>query len=115
MSLADFHAAMEENDHEMTKEAEGLEKLAAEEDAAGRIMARGFMDEMNKIAELDKEAGPIDWVRKKLGIDQPATPKAVDTLKAGGAALKAAKKGTPATAGSGQPGLLAENVYGSRR
>lgn len=43
MSLVDFLGSMEEQEEEMAK-------LAAEEDAAGRIMARGFMDELNKLA-----------------------------------------------------------------
>ena len=44
MSLVDLLNEMEEQDEEMSK-------IAAEEDAAGRIMARGFVDELNKIAE----------------------------------------------------------------
>ena len=43
MSLVDFLDSMEEQEEEMMK-------VAAEEDAAGRIMARGFMDELNKLA-----------------------------------------------------------------
>lgn len=50
MSLVDIHAQISEQDVELEKQAAAeLEKLA-EEDAAGRIMARGFWDEMNKIA-----------------------------------------------------------------
>ena len=40
----------------MEKEAAELEKLAAEEEAAGRITARGFMDELHKMAEA-KDVG----------------------------------------------------------
>lgn len=57
MSLVDFLNQMEESEAE-------FEKQAAEEEAAGRIMARGFMD------ELDKIAGPIDWLKRKFGFGQ---------------------------------------------
>ena len=50
MSLVDVLEQLESVDEEMEKEASELEKIAAEEDAAGRIMARGFMDELNKLA-----------------------------------------------------------------
>ncbi|MHC4644911.1 MAG: hypothetical protein ACYTBJ_05385 [Planctomycetota bacterium] len=36
-------------------EEEAIEKVAAEYDAAGRIMARGFYDELNKLAEGSRE------------------------------------------------------------
>jgi hypothetical protein len=51
MSLVDVLGQLEAVDTEMEKEAEEHEKLAAEEEAAGRIMARGFMDELNKLAQ----------------------------------------------------------------
>lgn len=44
MSLVDVLSQLEQADEEMSK-------LAAEEEAAGRIMARGFVDELNKLAE----------------------------------------------------------------
>ena len=37
-------------DEELEKQAGELIKQAEEEDAAGRIMARGFADELNKLA-----------------------------------------------------------------
>jgi len=52
MSLANFLNELEAQDEEMNKEAEKMNKLAAEEEAAGRIMARGFVDELNKLAEV---------------------------------------------------------------
>ena len=58
MSLADLYAVMEQTDQEMVKEAEEFEKIAAEEEAAGRIMARGFMDELNKLGE-DMKFKPV--------------------------------------------------------
>lgn len=51
MSLVDFLDQLEAADEEMQKEASEYEKLAAEEEAAGRIMARGFMDELDKLAQ----------------------------------------------------------------
>jgi hypothetical protein len=51
MELTQIHEMIVEADAgEMAKVAVALEKVA-EEDAAGRIMARGFMDELNKLAE----------------------------------------------------------------
>lgn len=50
MSLVDVLNQLEVADEELHKEAAEQEKLAAEEEAAGRIMARGFMDELNKLA-----------------------------------------------------------------
>ena len=38
-------------DAELHKQAAELAKTAEEEDAAGRIMARGFVDEMQKLAQ----------------------------------------------------------------
>lgn len=37
-------------DQELEKQAGEMLKIAEEEDAAGRIMARGFADELNKLA-----------------------------------------------------------------
>ena len=50
MSLVSLMAELESHDEEMSKEAQEHMKLEAEEDAAGRIMARGFMDELDKLA-----------------------------------------------------------------
>lgn len=51
MSLVDIYDVMSGQDVELEKAAaEEFAKLA-EEDAAGRIMARGFMDELDKLAE----------------------------------------------------------------
>lgn len=76
MSLAEFLNEMEAYDDEMNKEAAELEKMAAEEEAAGRIMARGFMDELNKLAQ-DMKFKPevIQQTRtNKGGIQQPKKP-----------------------------------------
>ena len=51
MSLADYL-------DQLDAEQDDFEKIAAEEDAAGRIMARGFMDELDKLAQPKHQAGP---------------------------------------------------------
>lgn len=84
MSLADLYAVMESQDYEMQKEASEMEKLAAEEDAAGRITARGFMDELNKLAE-GMALPPASQPAKK-----PAPPVQKTPGQQGAAAGKAA-------------------------
>lgn len=50
-NLTDIHQQLSANDQVyLEKQAEAI-KIAEEEDAAGRIMARGFADELNKLAE----------------------------------------------------------------
>ena len=50
-SLTDlYNEAIVPMDVELEKQATEMVKQAEEEDAAGRIMARGFADELNKIA-----------------------------------------------------------------
>lgn len=48
-SLTEILEKLAEKDTELEKQAEEMHKLAEEEDAAGRIMARGFADELNNI------------------------------------------------------------------
>jgi hypothetical protein len=62
MSLADYLEELESSQEEMTKQA-------AEEEAAGRIMARGFMDELNKLAAL-----PAEKPRVKIKPESIVTP-----------------------------------------
>jgi hypothetical protein len=53
MSLADMYekiAAADQDVEEQHDELSEIEKVASEYDAAGRIMARGFQDELNKLA-----------------------------------------------------------------
>ncbi len=57
MGLAELHRELEAADGEIQEyvkqasdEEVGIEKLAAEYDAAGRIMARGFYDEFLTLA-----------------------------------------------------------------
>jgi len=49
-----YNEAIVPLDAELEKQAAELIKQAEEEDAAGRIMARGFADELNKLAETPK-------------------------------------------------------------
>jgi len=54
MSLAEMYekiASMDQDVEEQYEELNDVEKTAQEYDAAGRIMARGFMDELDKLAQ----------------------------------------------------------------
>ena len=51
MSLTDLYNEMTTIDKQMEKEAEEMYKISAEEEAAGRFVARGFIDEINKLAQ----------------------------------------------------------------
>ena len=50
MGLTELYNQIADSDEEFQKEAAELDKLAAEEEAAGRITARGFMDELMKLS-----------------------------------------------------------------
>lgn len=50
-SLTDVYNEVASKDADLEKQAAELVKQAEEEDAAGRIMARGFADELAKLAE----------------------------------------------------------------
>ena len=88
MSLADMYekiAAADQEIEEQYEELSDVEKTAAEYDAAGRIMARGFMDELNKLAQmpptgpskkLEGLAGKKPWEYPKPKEMKPAMPKA---------------------------------------
>lgn len=69
MSLVDVLSQLEATDYEMEKEATEHEKFAAEQEAAGRIMARGFMDELNKLAQAGMQFKP-----QKVGPSASALP-----------------------------------------
>ena len=89
MSLVDVLNHLESVDEEMEKEASEMEKIAAEEEAAGRITARGFMDELNKLAAglgnpklkpLKREAGlpppaPLPTQSRTKGYKAPPRDK----------------------------------------
>ena len=65
MSLVDIHDQISAHDSALEKEAAVEFQKLAEEDAAGRIMARGFMDELQKLA------GPFD-LKYKGGAAPPS-------------------------------------------
>jgi hypothetical protein len=67
-------------DEELEKQAAEFVKQAEEEDAAGRIMARGFADELNKLA-MGPSYGPGDG----------AAPKSTVTMGNAGQSAGAAK------------------------
>lgn len=89
MGLADFHEKLAQVDEATRQEALEAEKVAADEDAAGRILARGFMDELDKLAQSLPAAGPAPAVKamasqaqasqksrmKTPRVYQPAAPK----------------------------------------
>ena len=75
MSLVDIHAQLSSNDEVLEKEAAVEFDKLAEEDAAGRIMARGFMAELHKIAQGIQPIGPGKTVKSK-GYDTSAMARA---------------------------------------
>lgn len=50
-SLSEVYGAMTEKDQELLEKQAAMKIAADEEDAAGRIMARGFADELHKLAD----------------------------------------------------------------
>lgn len=50
-SLTEIYEQLSVKDNELEKQAAELLKQAEEEDAAGRIMARGFAAELNSLIE----------------------------------------------------------------
>jgi len=69
-----YNEALLPLDAELEKQASELVKQAEEEDAAGRIMARGFADELQKLA-----GGPF-----KRPTVLPAIPKQDKNVTVGG-------------------------------
>ena len=129
MSLVSFLESMEDQEEEMSK-------LAAEEDAAGRIMARGFMDELAKIARYAKvqfdSSGKRSYKPAYVPQKSPPPPKfkpgsgykptggsktvggtagSSDALKAGKKAMKRGYKGVGSQGGQ-RKALRREGVFG---
>lgn len=100
MSLVDVLNQLEYVDGEMEKEASEMEKIAAEEEAAGRITARGFMDELNKLA-----AG-MTFKPQKVGPSSAALPQ----KNVGGAVPPPVKPGSAV-----EPGKRAGTVATQKR
>jgi len=57
-NLTDVYNQFSAIDDELEKQASEMVKQAEEEEFAGRIMARGFADELNKLAAPDFGGGP---------------------------------------------------------
>lgn len=104
MSLVDILEQLEYVDDEMEKEASEMEKFAAEEEAAGRIMARGFMDELNKIAQRQPGTAvppPPKVPAKGVGAGTVVSPGPLAGTKGVGKKLKPAP--APGTPGATKP------------
>ena len=102
MSLSELYESMAAHDEDLVKQAQEHEKLAAEENAAGRIMARGFMDELHKLAgdqlgamnEVKDAPLPLGAIKKKVEVPKvkpyvSAKPP-VGTVKQGPVSMKPA-------------------------
>ena len=78
-TLVDIHEKLGAADV-VLEEHHGVEmEKQAEEDAAGRIMARGFADELNKLAELKMRVSDADEGGKKtVGVPTSTGPDAAD-------------------------------------
>ena len=90
-NLTDVYNALQQVDEPLIKQAEEMQKLAEEEDAAGRIMARGFADELNKLAGIMDPA-------PQLNIDPQAMAEKARRTAAGGG-------GIPGRPAKPKPGL----------
>lgn len=98
MSLADLYERLATIDTETVKEASEQEKVAADEDAAGRIVARGFMDELSKLAgEMDFKPTPVQRAGSKAtgsgpgNVTPPTGPSSI-VNPGGGAGMVATQK-----------------------
>ena len=102
MSLVDIYEQISAHDTEYLEKA-ATEKVAAEErDAAGRIMARGFADELQKIANPQAQS-----LLSKLRGKGPAITKAlaIGGTVGGGAYMVGKKKGESEGVMEGMDGL----------
>lgn len=104
-SLTEVVDIMSSKDAELEKQAAEMIKQAEEEDAAGRIMARGFAAELSKLADANMGAGYNPLAGGRGGRQKvPAVPKATDT-NAPGQAFNAGKtKMNPVTGQHQNPG-----------
>lgn len=76
MSLADMYEKIASYDYDVEDQYEELsdtEKTAAEYDAAGRIMARGFADELSKLAETTVQFGKMKPLPSPQKTSMPPT------------------------------------------
>lgn len=92
MSLADLYEKIAAEDvEEQYEETSEIEKLAEEYDAAGRIMARGFMDELDKLAQA---AGPPVALQQQAAAGQKARAARTPSPKPQWRGAKAPTTGT---------------------
>jgi hypothetical protein len=96
MGLADLYEKLASIDEEVANEMSETEKLAAEHDAAGRIMARGFADELNKISQESMKFKPTEISPSSANL-KDHTPKAPPEPKPGSIVNPSNKAGTQAT------------------
>ena len=89
-------------DDELEKEASDMLKMAQEHEYAGRIMARGFADELNKLAAPDfSTASPIKDMGKGTTVKSKGYEMSGQSRKGEGQAIFSKRKGqAPAQQGS---------------
>jgi len=98
-SLTELHEAMLEKDAEFSAEERAFIKAAADENAAGRITCRGFMDELEKLAE-GLAGGPMKVTHPPMEKREPLigsapSPKITRTMRPGAIALPGRSASTP--------------------
>lgn len=102
MSLLDVYNQISSHDAELLEKQAAAIKQAEEEDAAGRIMARGFADELNKLAQNEfpfkAKALPTPGGTVKSQGFAP-TPKSMT-----GGPMKGSLGARPSLKGPGAPG-----------
>lgn len=115
-TLTEVYEKVASQDVELEKQAAELVKQAEEEDAAGRIMARGFADELSKLAEspfalsTPGQTGAGSRYGNTPGRQAQRPPRAPGVAPAGdtnapGQAFNARKtKMNPVTGASSNPG-----------
>jgi len=89
-NLTDVYNQFSAIDDDLEKQASEMVKQAEEEEFAGRIMARGFADELNKLAAPQygkiQGAGPDP---RAGGTRMAEAPKQIDFSKSEGSKIKA--------------------------
>jgi len=115
-SLTEVHQKIAAQDVELEKQAAQMFKEAEEHDAAGRIMARGFADELHKLAEQQfalsspAQQGANSGFANTPGRQAVRSPRVPKVAPAGdtnapGQAFNARKtKMNPVTGASSNPG-----------
>lgn len=107
-SLTEVHQKIAAQDAELEKQAAEMLKIAEEQEAAGRIMARGFADELHKLADAygsgyDPFSGGRAGRKGATG-GVPKVAPAGDTNAPGQAYNPRRTKMNPVTGASANPG-----------